>query len=203
MVSKTRSLILDYIDRHPATSADEISLALAVTKENIQYHVKKLLHDGIIQRTTHPGGMLASRGRPTYLYRLADQSRQGNTPALADKLLEVVLNAGPSLAAQQDLLSQVAGAMFPYRPASSRSLVLRQTIQRLNKHHYQAAWEARAPGPYVYFRSCPYASILKNHPELCRLDCEILISMLKSSVTQIVKMDLGSREPPACIFLIQ
>ena len=203
MVSKTLPQILGYLDRHPTASAEEIRQALYVTKENIQYHLKKLLQDGTIKRTIQPERKQNPRGRPTYLYRLSEQSRQGNLPALADKLLEVVLKATPSLAAQQDLLKQVASSMFPFQPSPNQTKNLRQTIQRLNKHHYQAAWEARVPGPYVIFRNCPYASIIKEHPELCQLDCEILATVLNSSVTQISKMDLDSRKPPACTFLIQ
>jgi predicted ArsR family transcriptional regulator len=202
MVSRRRAQIVDFLDRHPSASADEISQAFDVTKENIQYHLKTLLQDGIIQRTTLSAGKQASPGRPTYLYRLSDQSRQGNLPALADKFLTMVINANPSPAVQLEILRQLAGVMFPYQPATSRALNLRQTIQRLNKQHYQATWEARAAGPYVYFRNCPYASIIRNHPELCRLDCAILTSMLHSGVTQISKMDLDSRKPPTCTFLI-
>ena len=76
-------------------------------------------------------------------------------------------------------------------------------MQRLNPHHYQAAWEARASGPIVYFRNCPYAALIKDHPQLCQLDCAILVSLLHRPVTQVSKMDLDSRKPPACIFQIQ
>ena len=200
MVSRTSSQIHDYLDRHPSASADEIGHALDATKENIQYHLKKLLLDGTVKRTALSGSKEVLRGRPTYLYRLSAQSRQGNIPALADKLLEVVLAANPSLASHQDILQQLASAMFPFQPSSNQTQNLRQTIERLNQHHYQASWEARASGPYVYFRNCPYASIIKEHPELCRLDGDILASMLDGSMTQISKMDLDSRKPPACIF---
>jgi len=203
MVSRTLTHILDYLDRRPSASADEISQVLDMTKENIQYHLKKLLQEGTVKRTTLSGGKKMPPGRPTYLYRLSQQSSQGNIPALADKLLELILNATPSLSSQPDFLNRLASSMFPFQPSSNQNHNLRQTIQRLNKHHYQASWEAHATGPYVYFRTCPYASIIKEHPQLCLLDCDILALMLKSSVSQITKMDLENRKPPACTFLIK
>lgn len=203
MVSRTLTQIVDYLDRHPSASADQISQVLDLTKENIQYHLKKLLQDGTVKRTTPSGGKGIPRGRPTYLYRLSEQSSQGNLPALADKLLELVLHAPPSLSSQPDFLNQLASSMFPFQPSSNQNQNLRQSILRLNKHHYQASWEAHASGPYVYFRTCPYASIIKEHPELCLLDCDILAFMLKSSVFQITKINLDSRKPLACTFVIK
>ncbi len=203
MVSRTTTHILDYLERRPSASADEISQVLSMTKENIQYHLKKMLQEGTIKRTTLSGGKESRRGRPTYLYRLSEQSSQGNIPGLADKLLELVLATTPPRPSQADFLAQLAAAMFPFQPAANQSQNLRQTIQRLNKQQYQAAWEAHASGPYVYFRNCPYASILKEHPELCLLDGDILACMLKSCVSQITKMNLDDRKPPVCTFLIQ
>jgi predicted ArsR family transcriptional regulator len=203
MPPTTQAQILEYLDRNPSVSAEEISRALNVTKENIHYHLKILLQDETVERTTLSANKTIPRGRPTYRYRLSAQSRQGDIPALADKLLELVISASSPLSSQLDLLTRLASAMFPFQPSANPTQHLRQTIQRLNQHHYRAAWEARAAGPYVYFRSCPYASLIKAHPELCQLDCAILASMLEKTATQISKMDLDSRKPPACIFLIQ
>jgi predicted ArsR family transcriptional regulator len=195
--------ILEYLDRNPAVSAEEISRALNVTKENIQYHLKILLQDETIERTAISANKTTPRGRPTYLYRLSAQSRQGDIPALADKLLELVLITPSPLSSQPDWLTRLASAMFPFQPSTNPTQHLRQTIQRLNQHHYRATWEARAAGPYVYFRSCPYAGLIKRHPELCQLDCAILASILDKTATQISKMDLDSRKPPACVFLVK
>jgi len=199
----TRTQIIKYLDRHPSLSAEDLSQALHVTKENIQYHVKILLKDGTIQRMPGPGGAENRRGRPTFYYSLSDQSRPGNIPALAGRLLEIVLAANPVLPAQPDLFTQLAAAMFPFHPAANQSQNLRQSMQRLNQHYYQAAWEARASGPVVYFRNCPYASLVKDHPQLCQLDCAILVSLLRRPVTQVAKMDLDTRKPPACLFQVQ
>ena len=174
-----------------------------VTKENIQYHLKKLLQDGIVTRATLPANMDTPRGRPTYLYRLAEQARPGNIPDLADKLLEIVLSINPPLSSTPELFERLAGSMFPFQPSTNQAQNLRQSIQRLNQHHYQASWEARASGPFVYFRTCPYASLIKAHPQLCQIDCAILSSLLNRSATQVSKIDLDSRKPPACIFQIR
>jgi predicted ArsR family transcriptional regulator len=201
--AKTQDQILAYLDRHPSAPADDIAQVLDVTKENIQYHLKKLLRDGIVTRTTLSAKDELLRGRPTYLYRLSDQSRPGNIPELADKLLEIVLTANPPLSSQPAILEQLASRMFSFQAAANPTQNLRQSMQRLNQHHYQAAWEARASGPMVYFRNCPYASLVKDHPQLCQLDCAILAALLHRPVAQVAKMDLDSRKPPACIFQIQ
>ena len=201
--TRTRAQILEYLDRHPSTPVDEIARALALTKENIQYHLQKLLKDGTVTRTTLSAKDELLRGRPTYLYLLSDQTRQGNIPDLADRLLDVVLSSNLFLSSQPDFFEQLAARMFPFQAAANQTQTLRQSMQRLNQHHYQAAWEARASGPIVYFRNCPYASLVKAHPQLCQLDCAILVSLLHRPVAQVAKMDLDSRKPPACIFQIR
>ena len=203
MPPRTQNQIMDFLDRRPSASAEEISQGLNLTKENIQYHLKLMLREGQVERTASSAGLPTPRGRPTYRYCLSKQSRPGDIPALADKLLEVVLTGNTPLFSPSDLFRQMAASMFPYQPSRNPTQHLRQTIQRLDQHHYQPSWEARAAGPYVYFRNCPYAAIIKNHPELCQLDCAILVSLLNAPVTQLSKMDLDSRKPPACIFLVQ
>jgi predicted ArsR family transcriptional regulator len=202
VIPDTRTQIMDYLDRHPSITAADLSRALHVTKENIQYHLKILLQDGTLQRIplSRPGQN--PPGRPTFLYTLSAQSRPGNIHDLAGKLLEVVLTANPPFPSQPGLFEQLASRMFPFQPSANPTQNLRQSIQRLNQHHYQAAWEARASGPMLYFRNCPYAGLIKDHPQLCQLDCAILTSLLHRPVTQLSKIDLDTRTPPACIFQI-
>ena len=202
MTPDTRSQIVDYLDRHPSLTAEDLSRALYVTKENIQYHLKILLQDGTLTRIRLSGPDQNRRGRPTYLYTLSDQSRPGNLHGLADKLLEIILAADSPFSSQPALFDQLAARMFPFQPAANQTQNLRQSIQRLNQCHYRAAWEARAAGPMVYFRNCPYASLVKAHPQLCQLDCAILNSLLHRPATQVSKIDLDTRKPPACIFQI-
>jgi predicted ArsR family transcriptional regulator len=66
----------------------------------------------------------------------------------------------------------------------------------LNQLHYQARWEAGAEGPRIILGQCPYAAVIGNHPELCRMDMSLLEGMLDTQVEQRVKLG------PMCIFLV-
>jgi predicted ArsR family transcriptional regulator len=196
----TRTQIIDYLDRQPFKTAEDLSQVLNLTKENIQYHLKILLKDGSVRREPRSRDTENPRGRPTYIYALADLVRPANIQGLADKLLEVVLADRLEFFSQPEIFARLASLMFPFQPAANQTQILRQSMQRLNRQHYQASWEARASGPMVYFRNCPYASLIKNHPQLCQLDCAILLCLLRRPFIQVAKMDLDTRKPPACIF---
>jgi predicted ArsR family transcriptional regulator len=67
----TRQRIIDFLNKHTSSSAEEISNALGMTKENIQYHLKRLGSDELIEiDTTRKRGEII-RGRPTLYYQLA------------------------------------------------------------------------------------------------------------------------------------
>jgi predicted ArsR family transcriptional regulator len=76
-----------------------------------------------------------------------------------------------------------------------------RTVGRLNELHYQARWEASVAGPRLILGHCPYAAIVANHPELCRMDGFLLEMRLGSSVDQIAKLQLSDKGLPFCAFI--
>jgi predicted ArsR family transcriptional regulator len=89
---------------------------------------------------------------------------------------------------------QVAG------PLTAR---LTETIENLNQMHYQSRWEAGATGARVILGHCPYAAIIENHPELCRMDAFVLEESLGLSAEQITKLERPGQGMPQCVFLVK
>jgi predicted ArsR family transcriptional regulator len=79
---------------------------------------------------------------------------------------------------------------------------LANCIDHLNTMHYHSRWEAHASGPRIIFESCPYASVIAAHPELCRMDQKLLERHLGGNVEQTAKLEKGSRTIPVCVFSI-
>jgi predicted ArsR family transcriptional regulator len=75
-----------------------------------------------------------------------------------------------------------------------------QAVQRLNQLNYQARWEAHAGAPRVFFKRCPYAAILPEHPELCQLDAAMLNALLGAPVSQVAKLARDKRGATYCLF---
>ena len=86
--------------------------------------------------------------------------------------------------------------------ATANSILFCGAIERLNELHYQARWEASAAGPRLIMGHCPYAAIVADHPELCRMDAFLLETRLNASVEQIAKLQLSEKSLPFCAFLM-
>ena len=80
---------------------------------------------------------------------------------------------------------------------------LSSTIERLNEMHYQARWEAGAGGPRIVLGHCPYAAVIKNHPELCQMDAALLVILLSGEVSQTAKLETGAGGLPYCAFIFK
>jgi len=99
----------------------------------------------------------------------------------------------------RSLAERLAGVTDINEPVIKR---LVRTVSRLNDLHYQARWEASAAGPRLILGHCPYAAIVADHPELCRMDAFLLKTRLGPSVKQVAKLQLSDKGLPFCAFLM-
>ncbi len=203
MRDDTRARIIDYLQKNQSASAAELAQALIVTKGDVQYHLKLLEQEEAIRRLPAGAQRHKGRGRPSILFQLSPQSKPDNLAGLAAALLEALL---PSLTDQEDensaALDQVARVLFGSdEPLPSLTQTLNQVVTALNRYPYQARWEARRIGPCILLKNCPYAHILPDHPELCRLDQRALQLLLRRPVQLDASIDF-QRPSSACVFRV-
>ena len=192
----TRQRIVEQIEKKKAISADEISLALHLTPANIRHHLSVLIAEGLVERVGKRPAQ--GRGRPVLLYGLVQQAGQHNLNGLAAGALNVLAHSMP----EEEWLEKLANELVrdavtnDLRPAQK----LYHAIQHLNMMNYDARWEAHAEGPRIILSHCPYATILPQHLELCRLDALLLQQMLGCEVQQIARLHPGPHGLPQCVF---
>lgn len=198
----TRQRILDFLQIKQAASAAELSRAIHLTRANIRHHLTILVSEGVIEVISlRPTG---GRGRPIQVYGLTQQALQHNLDGLSAALLEEYKRRmQPD--AYEDFLKRIAAQLTMGRQVESRnpSQRLLMAVRHLNQMNYHARWEARAHAPHVIFSHCPYASILSEHPELCRLDQLLLESLLSLDINQIARLEISSAGIPQCIFAVE
>jgi len=197
-----RQQILVHLQAHPGATAAELARALGVSAANVRRHLSILLSDGrarvIGERQGQAGQM---RGRPVQLYGTGEALTADNLPGLADAALSAWLDALPD-AQRAAALQALAARLVPAMPAGgSLPRRLAQAIEQLNRLHYRAHWEAHAGGPRLIFESCPYAAIIGQHPELCRMDRFLLQGLLGMDVSQTARLELNARGLPFCMFV--
>jgi predicted ArsR family transcriptional regulator len=187
-----RQKVLAYFMKTRLASAREISRALKMSAATVRHHLRVMVADGRLEMSLVRRG--DGRGRPEKVYSLPQAALGDNLSALADAVLT---EAGSSVH-MEALAKRLAGdANFANQPVAKR---LNLTVEKLNEMNYHARWEAGSQGPRLIFTHCPYAAIIGKHPELCRMDEELLENLMGYSALQLFK--IGKEASSMCVFAI-
>lgn len=197
-----RHRVLAYVEGRNLATPSQIGRGLNMSPATVRYHLSLLAADGRIvwDGTKRRGG----RGRPEKVYRLSDRLLGDNLGGLADNALSLWLEQLPggrretAIESMAAALSTQIGGVDKRLPAPKRLL---QLIEKLNALYYRARWEAGASGPRILFGHCPYASIIRKHPELCKMDAALLRRAMDAGVEQLAKIEPGTAAAQ-CIFAI-
>lgn len=194
----TRKFILEFIQANPDCTISDIAIACRTTKVNIQYHLKKLDNDQLIQTVDNQALKFPIPGRPSRRYRINLSRTPHNCVILAQYLLEY-LN---KYQVDGSCLEFIADKFAPYSLSGSLTSILNQTISILREMNYEPLWEARLSGPTIFLRNCPYAAIRLQHPELCKLDLLIIKKITQKDVQIQMLQNPITKNPSACEFKI-
>jgi len=179
-MTTARQKVLAYLTKSRSASAREISRALQMTAPTVRHHLRVLVSDGRLEKVfvrSRDG-----RGRPEKVYSLPNAAMGDNLSALADALIS---EAGSGLD-WEALAKRLAGESGFTNQALAKQLNL--IVEKLSQMNYHARWEAGAKGPHILFGHCPYSAILAKHPELCKMDANLLDTLTRRPATQISKI---------------
>jgi len=204
MKDTARHRIMDYVLRHPGTSAAQIGRALKLSPAAVRHHMRILCKDGRIVRTG--ASKARSRGRPARTYRPGDRLLGDNLALVADSLLRA-WPRGRRAPLPSDMISALANGLLrrlgPDRGDGSLARRLATLVGALDAAHYHARWEAGPEGPRVIFGHCPYAALIERHPELCQMDREALARYIGADVTQLARIDVRGYTVNQCMFALR
>lgn len=187
-----RQKVLAYLTKNRTASAREISRALKMSAATVRHHLRLLTSDGRLEMSFVRGR--EGRGRPEKVYSLPRAALGDNLSALGDAVLA---EAGLSVR-MEALARRLAGeSHFASQPLAKR---LNLTVEKLSAMNYHARWEAGSQGPRLIFGHCPYAAIIEKHPELCKMDEELLNELMGDSAAQLFK--IGKEGSSVCVFAL-
>jgi len=188
-----RQKILTYLNKSDSASPREISRALKLSAATVRYHLRMLASDGRLEMIeTKPRG---GRGRPEKIYSIPRAALGDNLSGLSKGLLA---ETGSSVRMEALAKRLADGADFKSQPLAKR---LNLVVEKLNQMNYHARWEAGPDGPRIIFSHCPYAAIIGKHPELCKMDANLLLELMGERFTQITKIDRGVSGMNYCLFV--
>lgn len=199
-MQKTRQRILDTLEQRHSATARELAKAFGMTGANLRHHLRLLQEEDLVETIDErPTG---GRGRPEKVYALSRRAQPDNLAGLARGLLALLGErqvAKRPATRLRHLAQRLAGGASA-RPGQAASARLVGATRRLNELGYRAHWEARPDGPQVVLGHCPYAAIIAEHPELCRMDAALLAELLGQDVEQLAKLQPGPEGTPQCLF---
>ncbi len=193
----TRQQITDYLQANRIATSIELSHALQVTSANIRHHLKLLEAAGVVEVVGKQPGR--GRGRPMKIYSLTENALHHNLKGLSSALLKTLLRNTTNPAGE--LAETAEYILGEFQVAPNIHSRLNQAVEQLNNLQYQASWEASPSGPRVILRNCPYAVIIAEHPELCRMDAALLTRLLDQPVEQTAKLERSPDGTPHCTFV--
>ncbi len=217
----SRQRILDYIRLHRYVTAPEIGRVLRMTPANARHHLSVLADQGVVEVVSdRPGG---GKGRPAQVFSLTGQTLSGGLEQLSDAALDLIENSLPGNEASAALrllasrlakgrgkrdtnggpLAESVAELRQSGPRSHLTQRLYGAVSRLNELRYAARWEARSDAPRVILGFCPYARILADHPQLCRMDEFLLEALLQTPAEQVAKLAHDVRGAPYCMFIVR
>lgn len=190
-----RQKVLVYLTKSRTASAREVARATKMSAATVRHHLRVLVSDGRLEMESVRGR--EGRGRPEKVYSIPRAALGDNLSALSEALLT---EAGSSVRVEA-LAKRLAGESdFASQPIAKR---LNLVVDKLNQMNYHARWEAGAEGPRIIFGHCPYAAIIKKHPELCEMDASMLSQFMFRPVASEIKSETQRSGVCPYVFLIR
>jgi predicted ArsR family transcriptional regulator len=188
------------LEQRGSASAQQLAQALGQTPANLRRHLSILAARGLVARISFVP--TAGRGRPVALYALTASAQGASLEPLARALLtSLAADSGSVESHAAQMAQNLLGATPPPSGQLTRRLVA--AVQRLAPLNYKPRWEAKPHGPEVVLGRCPYAALVADHPELCRMDAHLLSNLLGVAIEQTAKLVPGPHAIPQCVFKLQ
>jgi predicted ArsR family transcriptional regulator len=184
--------------RRSARTVDELTRLLGLTRNAVREHLATLERDGLVQRS----GVRRGDGKPAHLYALAPEAAElfarGYAPVLHGVLDELAGRLAPE--ALEALLRGVGHRLAGGRPIPRGGVRERVAAGVALLNALGGLAEVRETDGVLVIEgwSCPLASVVVDHPQLCRVPEALLTDLIGLPVQERCER----REPPRCIFKV-
>jgi predicted ArsR family transcriptional regulator len=197
----TRKRILTSIKKHQLVTVSDICLYLDLNPANIRHHLSILKDEGLIEEMeSRPR---SGRGRPETVYSVSRAFKEEGLDNLMGGILQIWRVAQTEEALYKnirELARQLAGSVGK-KQYSTTTKRLSICVDHLNDLHYQAQWEASPYGPRIRLRNCPYWKVIKQYPELCIMDGNLIEELSGLKINQTSKLERDERGLLECSFI--
>jgi predicted ArsR family transcriptional regulator len=196
--ASTRGRIVTLL-RRDCRTVDELAQSLNLTDNAVRAHLATLERDGFVRQL----GERRGSGKPAFVYELSAGAEQLFPKAYGSILRQLleVLSEEMTTDAVEALLRRTGRRLAEQQqpPGGDLQTRLLLAVDVLNELGGLAELEQRDGRFLIQGYSCPLATVVPGHPEVCSL-AETLITEL---VGQPVKECCNSNEPVRCCFSVK
>lgn len=197
LLASTRGQIITLLRRSSRT-VDELAQALNLTDNAVRAHLATLERDGVVQQR----GVRRGSGKPASVYDLAPEAEQLFPKAYVPVLQQVLAILSERLPTDEveTLLREVGRRMAVQWkiPPGELRVRLEAAVEVFTELGGMAEIEQDDGHYAIRSYSCPLASLLPGHPEVCRLAETLLTDLVGVPVQEHCEYD----GVPRCSFTI-
>jgi predicted ArsR family transcriptional regulator len=200
LMQRTRRAILDYLQRNPGATLEELAAAGGIAAITARSHLAILTEAGLVQATAVRGG----RGRPARRYALTDAA-DAYFPNGYDRLALGLLAGVSQLegAAAVALVDHVAEGMAAGYARRVKGKALPERVaaiaEIIEEQGGAAEWAATEDGYVVREHHCPYPSVSRCSDHVCEIDRRLVEKLAGTSVAVTQRLRDGAE---SCDFVI-
>jgi predicted ArsR family transcriptional regulator len=170
--------------RRASHTVDELANELNLTDNAVRAHLVTLERDGIVQQR----GIRRGSGKPALVYELATGGEQLFPKAYEPVLQQLlgVLSERMALEEMETLLSEVGCRIAAHWniPPGNLAMRLEAAVEVLNELGGMAELETGDGHYCIRGYSCPLASVVPGHPEVCQLAETLLTELVGVTVEE-------------------
>lgn len=186
LASLSRITLLYQMQQRGAMTIAELAEAAGLHHNTAREHLHRLINDGFV---TFEAEHRDIKGRPRLLYSAAIAADWREGSIRAAKIGEALLRA------------ELVRRMLPAGSPPSVPSPLRRQLDALDDHLDQTGFDAQfaADGRHVHLHACPFADLVRDHPEVCRVHFGLLRGVLDQAGGPLVAEELHPlAEPDTC-----
>ncbi len=176
--------ILQRLKEQGEATVDELAQLLSLAPITIRHHLAILERDGLIANRRERGSV----GRPYYVYSLTQAAEElfpKKYHVLADRLLAEVkaIATEDQINAMFTRIAESISADYAANPQTgSLEERLAALVAALGEEGFLVQWTRMGDEYELREYSCPYYYVRQHHPEVCRLDLQVITNLLNVGV---------------------
>jgi DeoR family suf operon transcriptional repressor len=186
-MASTRDRILLSLLSNPRSTINDLAQAVDINGISVRHHLSSLQAEGLISYEEQRHGV----GRPRLVYLLTEKGLE-KFPThyfrLTNRLLDQIRESLPESMISK-LFEQMAQRILANNSTKLQSLSTREKLEFLKdilaQEGFSIEWEQQENRILIHEISCPYFHIGKSHPEVCKVDQNLISTVLSIPAEKI------------------